>query len=73
MDEGFRCSWVERYDRKHEISAQQMAMNARLKSPATFCAEFQVKGRSISTSTILITANQFRPEDRSPPQAALSG
>jgi hypothetical protein len=46
MDNGFVCSWPQRYDPKKELSAQQAAMNARFKvGSAVFMAECQNRGR----------------------------
>ena len=47
MNKGFKVSWKERYDRATEASAQQHAMNLRLKSPRTFLSEFQNVGKSL--------------------------
>lgn len=66
MDEGFTVSWDDRYtrDRKKknwELSAQQHAMNLRLKSPDTFLSEFQNIGKSLlDEGELLITADQLR-------------
>lgn len=73
MDEGFVVTWEERYgnpDRQpdgsvkrkdwKEISAQQHAMNLRMKSPETFPAEYQNRGRKLTEEgEILITAGQL--------------
>lgn len=60
MDEGFICSWEERFDRKQEISAQQNAMNLRLKAPESFLAEFQNIGRKDDNEgELMITAEQL--------------
>ena len=67
MDEGFECSWPDRYTKKHqnkhfiELSAQQHAMNLRLKAPASFSSEFQNVGRKlVEEGIIAITSDQLR-------------
>lgn len=68
MDKDFVVSWEDRYTKKIdqetgesiELSAQQHAMNLRLKSPKTFLSEFQNIGKSlIEEGEILITAEQL--------------
>jgi len=63
MDRGFVCSWPDRYDRDGklpEVSAQQHAMNLRLKLGPTFLSEYQNKGRKLQAEgEITITAAQL--------------
>lgn len=47
MDEGFDCSWDNRFDKDTEISPQQAAMNFRADTPGTFAAEFQNNPRVV--------------------------
>lgn len=56
MDEGFVVSWVDRFDPKTEISAQQHAMNLRLKSPITFPAEYQNRGKKLAKDGPLLVS-----------------
>lgn len=66
MDRGFVVSWVHRYsgDEKYggnrELSAQQHAMNLRLKSPETFPAEYQNRPKPVDVGSILITPAVLR-------------
>lgn len=48
MDTGFVCSWPERFIPGQEVSAQQHAMNLRLRNGDTFCAEYQQEGTESS-------------------------
>jgi len=73
MDEGFEVSWDQRFGnpklqpdgsvkRKDplEISAQQHAMNLRLKSPLTFPPEYQNRGRKLTEEgAVLISPLQL--------------
>lgn len=65
MDNGFIVSWEERYTKEDdqgetELSAQQHAMNLRMKAPETFTSEFQNKGRRLdATGEMLITSGQL--------------
>lgn len=72
MDRGFTVSWPDRYDKDvkdekgkikkkgTELSAQQHAMNLRLKAPGTFLSEFQNIGKSLlNEGELLITADQL--------------
>tara|TARA_R110000803_G_scaffold3285_6_gene11215 strand:- start:14770 stop:17487 length:2718 start_codon:yes stop_codon:yes gene_type:complete len=72
MDRGFKVSWKERYDadkfdkkgkllrKGTELSAQQHAMNLRLKNPVAFLSEFQNIGKSLlNIGELLITAKQL--------------
>jgi len=64
MDDGFIVSWEGRYNkdissRSYELSAQQHAMNLRMKSPETFPAEFQNQGHKGAEGEILISAAQL--------------
>jgi hypothetical protein len=60
MDDGFVCSWDERYDSDTELSAQQHAMNLRLSNPITFLAEYQNKPRRYDhDNTIMISADDL--------------
>ena len=66
MDKGFVISWEDRFTRKHnnkhyiELSAQQHAMNLRLRSPETFPSEFQNQGRKlIKEGEVMITSGQL--------------
>ena len=60
MDEGFVCSWDERFDKANELSAQQHAFNLRLKSPLTFAAEYQNRpAKAEDGSGFMITAKQL--------------
>lgn len=65
MDQGFLCSWSERYNKDTtlagncEISAQQHAMNLRLEDSHTFAAEYQNKPRRIaSNQSVPLTSAQ---------------
>jgi len=61
MDRGFIVSWKERYDKNTELSAQQHAMNLRLKNQAMFLSEYQNVGRKlVSEAEITITAEQLQ-------------
>lgn len=60
MDYGFTVSWVQRFDTRSEISAQQHAMNLRLQLGQMFLPEYQNIGRRlVEVSDILITAKQL--------------
>lgn len=70
MDEGFECSWPDRffgsekYEGNQEISAQQNAMNLRLKNLFAFAAERQNRPiRRTAAGTKIMTAAEFL-EDR---------
>jgi hypothetical protein len=47
MDDGFVVSWTYRYDPDKELSAQQHAMNLRLKAPDAFASEYQQRPRPL--------------------------
>lgn len=63
MDNGFVCSWTDRYTTKGnmiELSANQHAMNLRIKLGPMFLPEYQNKGRKlVEEGTILITSDQL--------------
>lgn len=73
MDKGFTVTWKDRYGNPTlqadgtfkrtdlgELSAQQHAMNLRLKAPLTFPAEYQNRGRKLNQAgDSLITAGQL--------------
>lgn len=70
LDDGFEVSWKERFkaDPKKngpnvELSAQQHAMNLRLKSPDTFPAEYQNNPHpKITLEGLVLTAGQLAEE-----------
>lgn len=63
LDLNFNCTWTDRFNKKgknKEISAQQNAMNLRLKSPVTFPSEYQNIGRMDDQGTVqMMTAEQL--------------
>lgn len=68
MDKGFHVTWADRVvrsktadDHNGTISAQQTAMELRLKSPTTFASEYQNIGRSIEVGSVtIISAESLR-------------
>jgi len=60
MDDGFVCSWDQRYNKDPklkgniEISAQQNAMNKRFTAPATFPAEFQNNPKNLDENQLIL-------------------
>jgi uncharacterized protein YbaA (DUF1428 family) len=66
MDDGFICSWSERYNknpalgRNVEISAQQHAMNLRLDNPSTFASEYQNRPlMKLATNSDVVSPEQI--------------
>lgn len=61
MDDGFICSWEERYDNTIELSPQQAAMNLRTDYPLTFAAEFQNNPQTegLDGTFAMITADEL--------------
>lgn len=60
MDAGFVVGWESRYDGEIAVSAQQRAMDLRLKDPVTFLAEYQQIGRRpVDAGLVTITADQL--------------
>lgn len=60
MEKGFVVSWLHRYDKRSEISAQQHAMNLRLQLGPMFLPEYQNIGRRlVEAADTMITAEQL--------------
>lgn len=60
MDKNFVVSWLHRYDKRSEVSAQQHAMNLRLQLGGMFLPEYQNIGRRIvDAADTMITAEQL--------------
>jgi hypothetical protein len=73
MDNGFVCSWEERYDKKKELSPQQHAMNLRFSIPTTFISEYQNRGRNDRGISHLITARQLMEKTIAIPEFHVAG
>lgn len=70
LDKGFVCSWLERFDKKCEISPQQSCMNLRIDvGSSVFMAECQNVGRKAQgEGVVLIKKQQLMEKTVSLPQ-----
>lgn len=60
MDLNFIVTWAQRIVKKQSISAQQNAMELRIKAPLTFISEYQNIGRSVEVGNVnMISAQEL--------------
>lgn len=60
MDDGFSCSWAERYDPRIHLSAQQYAMEQRFKLGPSFPFEMQNRPRKLAGLIDIISSEQLK-------------
>jgi hypothetical protein len=61
MDKDFVVTWEQRIVKDQAISAQQNAMELRIKSPVTFVSEYQNIGRSVEVGNVnMISTADFQ-------------
>lgn len=69
MDKDFVVTWSERIVKDQAISAQQNAMELRIKSPLSFAAEYQNIGRSIEVGNVnMISTADFQAKQLPTPK-----
>lgn len=65
MDAGFEVSWPERFVKRKrfayniELSAQQHAMNLRIRNPETFIYEYQNRTPTADASGLVVVTSEF--------------